>query len=474
MLYASVFMNPKLKILILESDEAIAADLQQKVKQLGFESCSKALPDSPIDQLESLNPELAILGPSLDAETCLKCIHKLKILDPLVPVLISCADLCQPEPSAYTPFNDIYRLSSAYNQEEISSTIDAALKHKAECEHRPDLPILIGQTQEMIDIRQKIRTISEKDINLLITGETGTGKELLARSIHFYSQRNEGPLVKISCGALPDQLLESEVFGFQRGAFTGAHKTKPGRIELAHEGTLFIDEIGALSLSLQGKFLQVLEDREFSRLGGTREKMLDIRVVAATNADLRTMVHENTFRKDLFYRLNNMHIKVSPLRERKGDIPLLTHYFLNKYCYELKKNVFEMPEHVTNFFLSYHWPGNVRELENVIRRAIVLRDWNFIFDELNLDTPTQQGELGTSTEAYSAPVDWPDARIKEFLDEPEFSLKKISKTYVSEAEREMILKALKETEWNRKKAAKQLGVSYKTLLNRIEEFNLKP
>jgi two-component system response regulator AtoC len=325
----------------------------------------------------------------------------------------------------------------------------------------------------MMDIRQKIRTVSEKDINLLITGETGTGKELIARSIHFYSPRNEGPLVKISCGALPDQLLESEVFGFQKGAFTGASKAKPGRIELADGGTLFIDEIGALSLPLQGKFLHVLEDREFSRLGGTREKALDVRVVAATNAELRQMMEEGTFRKDLFYRLNIVDIKVSPLRERKDDIPLLIHYFVNKYCFELKKKVLEVPNHVRAFFLSYPWPGNVRELENVIRRAIVLKDWSFVFEELSFDTP-QEGVPPDAFNTDSALQAWPGDRIMKFLDEPGFSLKKISKAYVSEAEREMIVKALRETEWNRKKAAKKLGVSYKTLLNRIDEFNLRP
>jgi two-component system response regulator AtoC len=467
-------MEKNLKILIIDSDETIAADLGQKVKQLGFELCSTCFPDVPIEELEPLKPELAILGPSLDSETCLQCIHKLKILDLLVPVLISCEDLCQPDGSFKVPFNDIYTTSKSYAADEISSTIDTALKHKTEGKHRPDLPILIGRTPELIDIRQKIRSVAEKDINLLITGETGTGKELIARSIHFYSQRNEGPLVKINCGALPEQLLESEVLGFQKGAFTGAHKSKPGRIELAHEGTLFIDEIGALSLSLQAKFLQVLEDREFSRLGGTREKMLDIRVVAATNADLRKMVHEATFRKDLYYRLNSVHMRVPPLRERKDDIPLLTHYFLNKYCLELKKKVIEVPEHVINFFHFYQWPGNVRELENVVRRAIVVNDWNFIFDEMILDVPTSKGELVAPSLADSALVHWPDDRVRTFFDEPDFSLKKISKTYVSEAEREMLLKALKETEWNRKKAAKQLGVSYKTLLNRIDEFNLKP
>jgi len=325
------------------------------------------------------------------------------------------------------------------------------LKHGKEGKHGPGLPVLIGQTPEMIDIREKIRTVADKEINLLITGETGTGKELIARSIHFYSRRNEGPLVKINCGALPEQLLESEVLGFQKGAFTGAHKSKPGRLELAHGGTLFIDEIGALSISLQAKFLQVLEDREFSRLGGTREKVLDIRVVAATNADLRKMVREATFRKDLYYRLNNVHMKVPPLREKKDDIPMLTHYFLNKYCLELKKKVLEVPEHVIDFLHSYQWPGNVRELENVVRRAIVLGDWNFIFDEMILDVPASKEELEASTLADSAFVDWPDDRVRTYLGEPNFSLKKISKACVSEAERKLILKALRETEWNRKR-----------------------
>jgi two-component system response regulator AtoC len=466
-------MEKDLNILIIDSDESIAADLERKVKELGYESCATAMPDSPVDKFGVLNPELAILGPSLDAETCLKCIHKLKIIDPLVPVLISCEELVLPGGFVNTPFTGIHSLGPGFKPDEVSSTLERTDKNGAEYVPAADCPVLIGQTREMMDIRQKIRTVSEKDINLLITGETGTGKELIARSIHFYSPRNEGPLVKISCGALPDQLLESEVFGFQKGAFTGASKAKPGRIELADGGTLFIDEIGALSLPLQGKFLHVLEDREFSRLGGTREKALDVRVVAATNAELRQMMEEGTFRKDLFYRLNIVDIKVSPLRERKDDIPLLIHYFVNKYCFELKKKVLEVPNHVRAFFLSYPWPGNVRELENVIRRAIVLKDWSFVFEELSFDTP-QEGVPPDAFNTDSALQAWPGDRIMKFLDEPGFSLKKISKAYVSEAEREMIVKALRETEWNRKKAAKKLGVSYKTLLNRIDEFNLRP
>jgi len=224
----------------------------------------------------------------------------------------------------------------------------------------------------MIDVRKKILTVSQRDINVLVTGETGTGKELIARSIHFHSTRNKEPLVKINCVALPNELLESEVFGFQKGAFTGAHQNKPGLLELADGGTLFIDEIGALSMAPQAKFLQVLEDKAFSRLGGIRDKTLDIRIVAATNADLRRMVLEGSFRKDLYYRLNIMPIQVSPLRERIEDVPLLIHYFLNKYCFELKREILSVPDDVINFFLSYHWPGNVRELQNVVERALII------------------------------------------------------------------------------------------------------
>ncbi|MBW2023056.1 MAG: sigma 54-interacting transcriptional regulator [Deltaproteobacteria bacterium] len=179
--------------------------------------------------------------------------------------------------------------------------------------------------------------------------------------------------------------MESEVFGFQRGAFTGAHRNKPGRLELSHGGTLFIDEIGDLSLQLQVKFLQVIEDKTFSRLGGVSGKIVDARVIAATNRDLWKMVKEGTFRKDLYYRLNVVHIEAPPLRKRKQDVPLLLDYFINKYCYELKRDPLDLPLHVLGALNEYAWPGNVRELENIVRRAIVLREWDFVFKELDLD-----------------------------------------------------------------------------------------
>ena len=353
-------MNPDLKILIIDSDPAILAELEKKVNQLGLLFCTTVSPDWPIDQLDNLKPDLAMLGPSLDAETCLKCIHKLKIVDLFMAILISCPDLCLPGGSVRTAFDGLHGISPRYDPKEVSLIIEKAMTYRAESEQRHDLPLLIGQSPEMVDIRNKLRTVSAKDITVLISGETGTGKELIARSLHFYSLRNGGPLVKINCAAIPDQLLESEIFGFQKGAFTGALKPKPGQLEMANGGTLFIDEIGAVSPSLQAKFLQILEDKVFSRLGGTRDQAIDVRCVAATNADLRQMVQGGTFRKDLYYRLNIIHIKVPPLRERRGDILLLVDYYLNKYCFELKRNPVGIPPHVSDFLLSYRWPGNVR------------------------------------------------------------------------------------------------------------------
>jgi len=467
-------MNTNLNILIIDSTLSVLSRLEDRVKRLGSNLCCGATPDKPINQLGDLNLDLAILGPSLDTETALKCVHKLKIIDSMIPVLTSCDNICLSEGSSTAPFDGIHYLKVDADEDEISRAIDSALKHRAESGSRPSFQVLIGQGQENMIIREKIRNVSDKDITVLITGETGTGKELIARSIHYHSQRSKGPLVKINCGALPDELLESEVFGFQRGAFTDAHKDKPGRLEMADGGTLFIDEIGNLSLALQVKFLQVLEDKTFARLGGTEDKVIDARVVAATNSDLQAKVREGTFRKDLFYRLNIIQIKAAPLRERKDDIPLLTHYFMNKYCYEFKKEPLEMPDHVSNLFMEYPWPGNVRELENVIRLAIILRDWSFAFKELNVDGVSNKGDSQPLSSSHLPHSDWNDEKIKRFFGDGEFSLKKISKAYVSEAERHAIQDALRKTKWNRKKAAQLLKISYKTLLNRIEEFDMKP
>jgi two-component system response regulator AtoC len=463
-------VNPN--ILIVETDPQILSVMEERLSLLGLDRRSIAAPDITINQLESLSPDLAVLGPFLEKEPFLKCINRLKILDPVMPILTCRDDLALLGGPAGISFEGFHPLSPDLEPDEISSAVKSALKYKSERRNLPNFPILIGQSQVITSIRQKIQKVCDKDINILITGETGSGKDLIARSIHYHSPRNKGPLVKIDCGVLPSELLESEVFGYQRGAFTDAHKDKPGRIELANGGTLFIDEIGNLSLPLQAKFLQVLEDREFSRLGGIQDKAVDIRLVAVTNTDLWKKVGNGTFRKDLFYRLNVVHIEVPPLRDRKDDILLLSHYFLNKYCFELKKDPLEIPDDIAGIFLTYRWPGNIRELENVIRRAIVLKNFDFMLKELELKAGDHDTENPSFPDGISPNLGWHDDKVRRFFNRHDFSLKTISKAYVSEVERQAILRALNETQWNRKKAAQLLQVSYKTLLNRIQEFDL--
>lgn len=465
-------MASPLTVLIIDSDPGIAAALAEGVKASGFDRYSIVKPASSVEQLASMNPDIAVLGPSLDVDASVKFMHKMKIIDPSIAIIVSQKSVPFLNAEA-TPFEGILPIRYDAGDRDLGRCLESAAKHRAQYKSRRDYPVIIGQGDEIRAIKQKIQFVSNKDITVLITGETGTGKELIARSIHYHSLRSNGPLVKVSCGALPDELLESEVFGFQKGAFTGAHRNKPGRLELAHDGTLFIDEIGDLSLALQAKFLQVLEDKAFSRLGGTYDNVVDARVVAATNVDLQQKVRQGGFRKDLFYRLNVIHIKAPALRERKQDIPLLIHYFLTKYCLELRKELIEVPSRVIRHFNAYHWPGNVRELENAVRRAVALREWDFIFREMALETlePTS----GTSAPERNVFLpSWEDETLHKLIRQKDFSLKNISKDYVSEAEKNAILVTLAKTHWNRKRAAEVLGVSYKTLLTRIEKFDLKP
>jgi two-component system, NtrC family, response regulator AtoC len=456
------------RILLIDIITSLSTGLSDELTRVGLRVFA-AKPESRVNEIAQLSPDLVLLGPSLDRETCLKCMYKVKIADRLVPILILHKGTQPPDSySQYLP--GVHCVGLSQMQEEVSRIVTENLEDRSN--GISEYPLIVGQSEKIREVRQKITNVGGKNITVLITGETGTGKELVARFIHYHSPRREGPLVKISCGALPDDLLESEIFGFQKGAFTGAYRDKPGRLELAQGGTLFIDEIGELSLTLQVKFLQLLEDKAFARLGGVRDEVIDIRTVAATNADLAKKVRLGQFRKDLFYRLNVVNIRVPPLRERKEDIGWLTFYFLNKYSFEQKRELLDIPDKISQHFQDYHWAGNVRELENVVRRAVALRDWGFVFRELQMDaTPQAESQYPPSVEHS---FERRDQSMKEALSQEDFSLKKITKAYVLEAEKKAILSALEKTHWNRKVAAQNLKVSYKTLLNRIDELGLKP
>jgi two-component system response regulator AtoC len=305
---------------------------------------------------------------------------------------------------------------------------------------------------KMLDARQIIREAARVDVTVLITGETGTGKELVARAIHHFAARRAGPFVKVNCAAMPRELLESELFGFERGAFTGAHKLKIGKFEAAHHGTMFLDEIGDLHPALQAKLLHVLQDGEFSRIGGKSTLSVDVRVLAATNQDLERAVAEGRFREDLYYRLNVVHVFVPPLRERVSEIPMLVNYFVDRYSKIYRRDGFVISPTVMERLARHRYPGNVRELENLVKRMIVLDD------------------------PYLTRIPLPDAGVTAQLStaspEQEPSLKDIARRASQAAEREAIAKMLEQTGWNRVRAARALRISYRALLYKIKQAGL--
>jgi two-component system response regulator AtoC len=318
--------------------------------------------------------------------------------------------------------------------------------------------IFIYTSDKMQRIKEIIDQIANTDVTVLIQGESGVGKEVVARSIHLNSFRRERPFVKVNCAALPPDLLESELFGYEKGAFTGAYRQKQGRFELANGGTIFLDEISEMSLSLQGKLLQVLQDREFSRLGGKKDIRVDVRVLAATNKNIEEGIKNGRFREDLYYRLNVVNVTIPPLRERKEEIPIFVEYFLDKFGKKYGRKVPPLSDTTMKAFSEHHWVGNVRELENVIQRLVVLGNEETIVEELT-PVPKEDPITEKKKKMVTPKKIWP-------------SLREVHQEAIKKAESEMILKALEMTNWNRKKAADKLNISYKALLYKIKETSL--
>jgi two-component system, NtrC family, response regulator AtoC len=347
----------------------------------------------------------------------------------------------------------------------------------------------LGNGEKMRGIATVIEQVADSDVTVLIRGESGVGKELVARAIHDRSTRRNRTFVKVNCAALPAELLESELFGHARGAFTGAATTRIGKFEQADRGTLMLDEIGEMKPALQAKMLHVLQDGEFTKLGSNNRIQVDVRVVAATNRDLEQMLGSGEFRKDLYYRLKVIEILVPPLRERRDEIPTLTDYFIDRYSKKYNRPMGSISDELRQLFQQYDWQGNVRELENMIKRAIILQDEQLVIREIQRHrqrkaqaaavVAAQQAVVavpataGTVVPAESANRGFPyqsklaDNTASVTADAGR-SLVSVAKTAALKAERAAIEQALRQVNWNRRKAAVNLGVSYKTLLNRIK------
>ncbi len=372
-------------------------------------------------------------------------------------------------------------------------------------------PSIIGESRQIREIRELIHNVADTGLNILITGETGVGKGIVANKLHDASPRKNNPFVTVNCAALPETLLESELYGYSKGAFTGAQKSRKGKFQLAHKGVLFLDEIGDMPISLQPKILHVLQAGAFAPLGADQEIITDVWLIVATNHDLEVKITNKTFREDLYYRLNIIKIHIPPLRERSEDIPLLVNYYVNLYAEQYpSRNIQEPDREILNQLTCFSWPGNVRQLQNIIKKQIVVNNWDLIVEELKQSEQMQitrktmqnrrinDGKKGgwgeyRGTDQYLESVETqfrendlqyadfiPNSLLKEFVRHSQdfeknidtFELKKIKHKAIQRVEREVIGYVLDKSGWNRAKASKVLKISYKTLLTKINELKL--
>src|SRR5512134_489686 len=357
---------------------------------------------------------------------------------------------------------------------------------KTKYRNEDEYKLLFSLSDRMSKVQAILDQVANTDITVLITGESGTGKELVAKAIHKASERANEPFVKVNCAALPRELLESELFGFERGAFTGAHRRKYGRFEMAQNGTIFLDEISEMHQDLQSKLLHVLQEKQFFRIGGERDVKVNCRILTATNKNLERMVEEGRFRRDLYYRINVVNILVPPLRERKDEIPLLVDYFLNRYSEMYNRERVKISSRLSEMFLEYSWPGNVRELENNVKRFIILGNEAQLIAEFSRKKENgsylshgDEMEDAARHPIPRAPAINHHGRTGEPREDndgayvPEKgTLKEVAKIAQRKAERVLIERVLRQTRWNRRKAAQLLDISYKALLYKIKECGL--
>lgn len=338
-------------------------------------------------------------------------------------------------------------------------------------------PIIIGISQATHKIFEIIKKLSNVDLNVLITGESGVGKELVARSLHYYSPKRNYPFVKVNCAALPPELLESELFGYEKGAFTGAERKKIGKFELAKHGSIFLDEIGELPLFMQAKLLQILQDKNYYRVGGDKEIEVNARVIAATNINMDYELSTGDFRYDLFYRLSTISIHIPPLRERKEDIQPLLEFLIKRHSLLYNLPPIEISSTLLDLFYQYHWPGNIRELENYLNRLIVLGNEKEIENEIRTNQNIKN-RVNSSTSPDSDLLTNSDNEIKEIEEQIKNktlpSLKEVRDQAIKHIEKIVIEKVLEETRWNRKEASKLLRISYRALLYKMKELEISP
>ncbi len=470
-------MKESLRVLVIDDDPWVRDYLETLVSHQGYKVFSAGSGEEALEKLDELQPDLVTLDVILPGMDGLETLCHLKRKMPELPVVMlsghgqarTIVDAMRSGASDFLrkPF-EIEELELAFqkalDKRELAKEVQAL---RGRVQNDPEAFRLFGDSESMTEVRKVTEQVAGTDITVLIRGESGTGKEVIARILHELSGRAGKTFVKVNCAALPGELLESELFGYEKGAFTGAQQRKLGKFEYANEGTIFLDEISEMSPGLQAKLLHVLQDGAFSRLGGHAEVQVDTRIIAATNRNLEEEVKKGTFREDLYYRLNVVTIALPALRERRDAIPLLVDHFLRKYSKEYNKDSAQISSELMEKFIHNHWSGNVRELENMVKRIVVLGGENAVLSELQASAPDQPEVLIDADEA--PPLDG----VAEALVQGEpIDLKAIAKRASRMAEKRVISRVLNDTRWNRKEAAERLKISYKALLYKMKENGL--
>ncbi len=459
-------MKTHAAVLIIEDDRAQREALQEILAAEGYEVETAPDGDTGLARLQEAGFEVVLTDLALPGQNGLEILKYLVRHRPETVCIIITGYATIKNSVAAMRLGAYDYLAKPVDPQELRLVIKRALEHKhlkqenlrlkKQLYQRFGFANIIGTSEAITRIFDLIQKVADTDSTVLLLGESGTGKELIARAIHFNSQRRQGPLIPVNCAAIPEELLESELFGHERGAFTHAVRTRIGRFEQANGGTIFLDEIADMSPGLQVKILRVLQDRAFERIGGTKTIRVDIRVIAATNQDLEALVRQGRFREDLFYRLNVIPIRVPPLRERVSDIPLLATHFLQEFSHKKKKPLKRLSPAVLDLLLRYPWPGNVRELENLMERLVILSEGETV--EVN-DLPER---FRASSPVMGAP---------EIADFPEHGVH--LNDAVQDFERRLILKALEKSNWVKSRAAKLLHLNRTTLIEKMKKQNIQ-
>ena len=454
------------RILIVDDEVNVRTVLATLVTQAGHEPELAENGDHALQLVRDGDPDVVLTDLAMPGMDGLTLLSRLRVEFPEIPVVLLTAHGTVENAVEAMKLGAFDFLTKPFDRADVVAILDKALGHAALSRREWQGPAcdddcgLLGASAAIEEIRNRVRRVAPSPSTILVTGETGTGKEVVADAIHRLSDRSGGPMVKVNCGALPDTLVESELFGHERGAFTGADRARPGRFELAHRGTLFLDEIGELPEAMQVKLLRVLEDGEVDRVGGTRPVHVDVRVVAATHRDLPGRVAEGRFRQDLLYRLNVVEIHVPPLRERPEDVEPLLRCFVQQQAARLSRPRAEVSDEAIDALRRHPWPGNVRELQNAAERAVLLAEGPVLRAHDFLDT--ERGALGPTEGAAVA-----DTRAAGT------DLKAASRAAAARTERRMIEAALRETDDNVTRAADKLGLSRRGLQIKMRELGLR-